>query len=64
MGSNGNQYIFNVAETTQPKPIGGYADLNYLCNINEFSHRDIESIIFKAESIMEKKVKENLAVSN
>lgn len=64
MGSSGNKFIFNVAETTQSKPTGGYGDLKYICSVKGFEDKDIQPIIVKAERIMGKKLKENLVVKN
>lgn len=62
IGSSGNKFIFNVAPINEPKPIGGYSDLKHICYMNGIELKDMEPIVRKAEEIMGRTIKENMAI--
>lgn len=62
IGSNGNEYIFNVVPENQPAPCGGYSSLLWICKVKGLKPKDIENVVIKAEHIMGRTVAENIEI--
>lgn len=60
IGSSGNKFIFNIAPSNEPKPIGGYADLRHICYMHGIELEVVKSIVKKAEEIMGRTLAENM----
>jgi hypothetical protein len=63
MGSSGNKFIFNIAPSNEPKPVGGYDDLKHICYMHDIELEDVKTITKKAEEIMGRTLAENKATA-
>jgi hypothetical protein len=52
IGSSGDKYIYNVVPNEQPKPTGGYTDLNWICRVKGICEPHILMLKRKANEII------------
>ncbi len=61
IGSRGNKFIFNIALSNEPKPVGGYPNLKYICQVKGiYQIEHMKPIVSKAEEIMGRTLNENI----
>lgn len=52
IGSRGNEYIYNIVPSEQPKPSGGYTSLKWISHIKQIPTPYIYTLMRKAKEII------------